>query len=146
MLFSFSAKENLTPHYSIDRKKRSFTDHESQRLAALQKIENFIFMATDMNGHDCVLRVMCEAAETPVHADGLLGEAINGMLLPMHLLDMIPEYGESDYLRAQRMGQKRGNCNEYHQGCPMTIFQVNHIGFVNRTQLVLTIGKSFCIF
>jgi hypothetical protein len=90
-------------------------------------------MYTDMNGHKCVLRTMCEAAETPVHSDGLLGEAINGMLLPMHLLDMIPEYGESDYLRAQRMGQKKGDCTEYYQGCPLSIFEVKPCNVAKQT-------------
>jgi hypothetical protein len=76
--------------FSAGRKKRSFNDHESQRLSALKNIESFLDSATDLSGHNCVLRIICEAAETPLHADGLLGEAINGMLLPSHLLDMIP--------------------------------------------------------
>jgi hypothetical protein len=41
-----------------------------------------------------------------------------------------PEYGESDYLRAQRMGQKKYDCTEYHLGCPMSIFEVGL--FTNR--------------
>jgi hypothetical protein len=76
--------------FSAGRKKRSFNDHESQRLSALKNIETLFEATTDLNGHNCVLRIMCEAAETPLHADGLLGEAINGMLLPSHLLDMMP--------------------------------------------------------
>ena len=40
------------------------------------------------DGHECMLRIMCEAAHTPTHGDGLIGDAINALLLPVHLLDL----------------------------------------------------------
>ena len=54
----------------------------------------------NMDGHACVLRMICETAETPFHTDGLLGEAVNLLLLPAHILERVPAYGESDYLEA----------------------------------------------
>ena len=80
--------------------------------------------AVNPDGHECMLRIMCEAAHTPTHGDGLIGDAINALLLPAHLLDLIPEKGESEYIKAQRMGHHSGDCSGYHATCPMSIFQV----------------------
>jgi len=116
--------------YSFDsgtasgRKKRSFNGHESQRLSAIKQAETLVALATNLDGHECMLRIMCEAAHTPTHGDGLIGDAINALLLPVHLLDLIPEQGESEYVRAQRMGHHSGDCSYYHATCPMSIFQV----------------------
>ena len=44
--------------------------------------------AVNPDGHECMLRIMCEAAHTPTHGDGLIGDAINALLLPTHLLDL----------------------------------------------------------
>ena len=44
--------------------------------------------AVTPDGHECMLRIMCEAAHTPTHGDGLIGDAINALLLPAHLLDL----------------------------------------------------------
>merc|ERR1712079_303087 len=116
--------------YSFDsglasgRKKRSFNGHESQRLSAIKQAETLVALAINLDGHECMLRIMCEAAHTPTHGDGLIGDAINALLLPTHLLDLIPEQGESEYLRAQRMGHTTGDCSIYHTTCPMSIFQV----------------------
>ena len=73
----------------------------------------------------CLLRVICEASHTPSHRDGLVGDAINGLLLPPHVLHLIPEYGQSEYIGAQRAGHgKTGDCSGFHQGCPTSFFQV----------------------
>jgi hypothetical protein len=74
------------------------------------------------NGHDCVLRSICETALTPSHADGLLGELMNLMLLPSYLLEKVPLMGESDYLQAQRRGQYQKDCSFYHEKCPKSFF------------------------
>ena len=106
------------------RKKRSFDSHEEQRLNALKQIEEVLSAAIQLDGHKCLLRVICEAAHTPSHSDGLIGDAINALLLPRHVLDIIPEYGQSEYVRAQRIGQKTGDCSAFHHECPKSIFQV----------------------
>ena len=40
--------------------------------------------ATD--GHACMLRAMCEASATPLHSDGLFGDALNLLLSAGHAL------------------------------------------------------------
>ena len=59
--------------------------------------------------------------------DGLIGDAINALLLPPHVLDILPlEKGESEYVGAQRAGRgAAGDCSEYHLGCPTSFFQVS---------------------
>ena len=79
---------------------------------------------TGMDGNGCLLRMICEASHTPSHADGLIGDGINMLLLPRQVLDTIPEYGESEYIKAQRIGQKTGDCSRFHHKCPTSFFQV----------------------
>ena len=56
------------------------------------------------DGHECMLRIMCEAAHTPTHGDGLIGDAINALLLPVHLLDLgrLQEHFKSVIARLER--------------------------------------------
>ena len=124
-------KQLLAPiaiFYSIGkRRKRSaaYRTHETQRLFALQSAEALLKATMPhMSSHDCVLRAICETAHTPVHDDGIVGEAINALLMPAHIMDRLPEYGESDYLHAQRMGHNYGNCTQYYQPCPFSFFEV----------------------
>lgn len=105
--------------------RRSFDSHESTRVSALSTVEKyFAHLWGGLDGHGCMLRMICEVAKTPFHADGLVGEAINAMLIPAHVLEKVPTFGESDYLTAQRKGQYLGDCAEYHSKCSMSFFEV----------------------
>ena len=42
-------------------------DHEGERLGALKQVEELLSLATGMDGHACLLRVICEASHTPSH-------------------------------------------------------------------------------
>ena len=106
------------------RKRRSFESHEDQRLSTLKNAEEILSLMTDMDGNGCLLRVICEASHTPSHNDGLIGDAINMLLLPRQVLNNIPEYGESEYINAQRIGLKTGDCSRFHHRCPTSFFQV----------------------
>ena len=44
-----------------------FHEHEEERLGALVRMEEMLSLATDMDGHGCLLRVICEASHTPSH-------------------------------------------------------------------------------
>ena len=37
--------------------------------------------------HGCILRALCEMAETPGHENGLLGDAFNLLTIPAHVVD-----------------------------------------------------------
>ena len=70
--------------------------------------------ATD--GHACMLRAMCEASATPLHSDGLLGDALNLLLSAGHALvggseEEIGSYRE--YSEAQTEGMVSETCFFY---------------------------------
>ncbi|KOB77382.1 Uncharacterized protein OBRU01_04213 [Operophtera brumata] len=60
------------------------------------------FKEHGMNGRDCMLRNICEAAETPLHHNGLLDE---------------------EYYIAEADGQ-RGDCDRYLEDCPYSLFDL----------------------
>ena len=47
-------------------------------------IQGYIHQLTGHDGHHCLLRAMCEASATPLHADGLLGESEVGCRFGLH--------------------------------------------------------------
>ena len=50
------------------RRRRSVhADHEGERQGALKQVEELLSLATGMDGHACLLRVICEASHTPSH-------------------------------------------------------------------------------
>ena len=108
--------------------RRSLSNHEEERFNTLQTMETIMaktFPGED--GHSCLLRTLCEAAETPFHMDGFLGEAINMLLIPSHILERIPAFGEADYVTAQRNGQSGYGCHDYYKACPQTFFKVRQV-------------------
>ena len=40
-------------------------------------------------------------------------------------LDAIPELANEDYVEAQTLGRAHGNCTQYYDACPISIFQVS---------------------
>lgn len=75
-----------------------------------------------VSSHDCVLRAICEVARTPENEDGIMGDMVNLLLTPTHVLDKTTI--ESDYLDAQRTGHFFQNCYKFESKCPVSLFEV----------------------
>ncbi|XP_022129827.2 uncharacterized protein LOC111003555 [Pieris rapae] len=85
------------------------------------------FQENGMNGRECLLRNICEAAETPLHHNGLLGHIMHIIFTP----SASKEEGIDDiYYEAEADGQ-RGDCDKYYNECPLSLFDMI-------TQLVVT--------
>ena len=61
-------------------------------------------LLTGADGHSCLLRAMCEASSTPLHDEGIIGDAITFLLTTNYVAD------ESDqkfkkYFAAQAKGK-----------------------------------------
>ena len=52
----------------------------STRSALYSGLESGVAHLTGADGHACLLRAMCEASSTPLHDEGLLGDAITFLL------------------------------------------------------------------
>uniref|UniRef100_A0A182RNA0 Uncharacterized protein n=1 Tax=Anopheles funestus TaxID=62324 RepID=A0A182RNA0_ANOFN len=65
------------------------------------------------NGRACLLRAVCEVAETPLKHNGLIGEIIDVIFTPAPTDPLDP-----DYLVAQSHGQQGRDCTELYSACP----------------------------
>jgi len=126
-----SGKLFPTPADQLGEKRRSDgdrsfkdRDHRSQTLETIEKYLNRMGGNVG-NGHACVLRAICEVAETPQTTDGFLGDLISTMLVPSYALDGINGtiFNETDYTRAQKDGYFGDDCTKYHKDCPVSLFQ-----------------------
>ncbi|XP_030025668.1 uncharacterized protein LOC115444147 isoform X1 [Manduca sexta] len=78
------------------------------------------FKEHGMNGRECMLRNICEAAETPLHHNGLLGHIMHVVFTPSASRE---EGLDDDYYEAEADGQK-GDCDKYLDDCPFSLFDI----------------------
>ena len=76
----------------------------SPRSMLYNHIEKYMGQATGVDGHACLLRAMCEASSTPLHDDGLLGDAVNFLLTVNYAVEESDDRFKN-YLEAQAKGQ-----------------------------------------
>ena len=63
--------------------------------------------------------------QTPLHGDGFLGDAMNTLLAPDYLSDLIHSVEEpNEYLLAHRAGMVHDDCSAYEARCKLNIFEV----------------------
>lgn len=79
----------------------------------LNFIEIFSFR-DNLNGHECVLRAICEVAETPLGHNGLIGEVLQILFSPND-----EEKLDSDYKFARKVGLNGGDCTKTYSDCPI---------------------------
>lgn len=65
------------------------------------------------NGRECLLRAICEVAETPVNHNGLVGE-----LLQLFFTPGKHERVSQDYRDARKVGLNRVDCEKMYPDCP----------------------------
>ena len=74
------------------------------RATMYKYIEKYIGQITGSNGHNCLLRAMCEASATPNHDEGLLGDAVN-FILTSSYAEEEQDIKFKEYFKAQSKGQ-----------------------------------------
>nr|XP_027209229.1 uncharacterized protein LOC113802803 [Penaeus vannamei] len=90
----------------------------SERLDVYGVVEG-IFEKFGMNGKACMLRAVCERAESHLVEAGMLGEVISTILAASSASssDEIYEYQTAEYY-----GKTHGDCWNLYPGCPMSLF------------------------
>ncbi|XP_072938391.1 uncharacterized protein [Epargyreus clarus] len=78
------------------------------------------FKENGMNGKECMLRNICEAAETPLHHNGLLGHIMHIIFTPSASKE---EGLDDEYYQAEADGLK-GDCDKYMDLCPLSLFDL----------------------
>nr|CAH0098063.1 unnamed protein product [Daphnia galeata] len=102
------------------RKPRTNDYSGGHRILVYRTIENVLYNF-GMEGHDCLLRAICEVHEFPLdHQHGLLGELLQFLFTASKSSDSGEE--ARDYIRAEQSGRDRGECWQYYSKCPKSIF------------------------
>ena len=84
---------------------RSFSSGlESPRASMYKYVEKYMSQITGADGHACLLRAMCEAGATPLHDEGILGDAVNFLLTANYASEETDDKFRK-YLEAQATGQ-----------------------------------------
>merc|ERR1711892_908455 len=103
---------------------RSFSSSvTSPRSTMYKTIEKYMSQITGSDGHACLLRAMCEASATPLHDEGILGDAVNFLLTANYATEEADDKFRK-YLEAQAKGQLKGDCSEFHKNCPISFFKL----------------------
>ena len=106
----FQFRYPSTPR-SFSEDGRSFSDGGldlnrggSTRSALYSGLESGVAHLTGADGHACLLRAMCEASSTPLHDEGLIGDAITFLLTANWAVEE-PDNRFKKYYAAQVKGQ-----------------------------------------
>lgn len=122
--FSFT----FNPTTALGRKKRDVSEIVKERHGIIENVERYLpallSLPPGSNSHQCMLKTLCEVAKTPQNDDGLLGDFVNLLLAPSHILDS-SSAEDSDFLEAQRHGHFLQDCSKYEQFCPFSLFTVS---------------------
>ncbi|XP_076040770.1 uncharacterized protein LOC143025198 [Oratosquilla oratoria] len=73
-----------------------------------------------LDGKSCLLRAVCEVAESPLREDGLLGEILNIILTASYGSTSNELY---DYVSAEYYGRSYGDCWSAYPQCPVSLFK-----------------------
>ncbi|XP_063366933.1 uncharacterized protein LOC134655402 isoform X1 [Cydia amplana] len=93
--------------------------HGGER-AIMYSIAEDMFTNFGMEGRECLLRAICEIHSHPLTNFGFLGEVMKLFFTPSK-----SPYATllSEYVEAQKAGEKGGECWPYYRLCPRSIFQ-----------------------
>jgi len=111
------------------RRKRSIPDPEiephqikgGERAQLYSYVEDYLF-TFGMDGKACLLRAICETHESPLLGYGFVGEMLEMFLTPSRS----PYWNKmSDYIAAEQIGKKEGDCQTFNKDCPRSLFKLN---------------------
>ncbi len=135
----------LSPSAEHELRRFRLLESVEQRIASSPALSKAFFNASSSASvHDCVLRTLCEMAETPEHGNGVIGDAFALLTIPTHVIDELnganrttdfcgpigeirskgPDFDE--YIEAQIDGRVQQNCQRYHEHCDTSMFKVMH--------------------
>ncbi|XP_054734713.1 uncharacterized protein LOC129242175 [Anastrepha obliqua] len=75
-------------------------------------------------GRACVLKSICEAAETPFHyRNGLFGELLYILLTPSSSVDELSVHADNAYFYAESMGRSGADCSLVFKECKKSLLE-----------------------
>ena len=77
---------------------------QGMRSTLYKGVEKYMGHLTGADGHSCLLRAMCEASSTPLHDEGIIGDAVTFLLTTNYATEEEDERFKK-YFAAQAKGQ-----------------------------------------
>ncbi|XP_050087285.1 uncharacterized protein LOC126572204 [Anopheles aquasalis] len=94
-----------------NRANEQYTDQSrSQFYAVVEKM----LQRWNRNGRSCLLRTICEVAETPLRHNGLVGALFDVVFTPYETDQL-----DKDYLMAKKYGANGVDCMRVYSDCPL---------------------------
>ena len=81
---------------------------QGMRSTLYKGVEKYMGHLTGADGHSCLLRAMCEASSTPLHDEGIIGDAVTFLLTTNYATEEEDERFKK-YFAAQAKGQVSKN-------------------------------------
>ncbi|XP_075979525.1 uncharacterized protein LOC142978824 [Anticarsia gemmatalis] len=124
----FQNNTEISQHYFIktvsrEQREADILSRRDERLTFYKTAAEMMRMK-GMDGDECVLRAICEAAQYPVEEEGLVGELIHILLTPDYGRSPFDEKDQefedmmSPYNDAATAGRQMFNCPSIYPGCP----------------------------
>ncbi|XP_062559797.1 uncharacterized protein LOC134224458 [Armigeres subalbatus] len=85
---------------------------DSSRLQLYRVLEH-ILDTQGKNGRNCIMRTICDLADTPLTHNGMVGELIDLIFTPSETDDV-----EEEYRTARKYGMNGVNCSAVYKECP----------------------------
>ncbi|XP_031621805.1 uncharacterized protein LOC116339870 [Contarinia nasturtii] len=77
-----------------------------------------------LSGKPCVMRIICESAQTPFdYSNGILGELMHIVMSPSTTRDQISDYSDLEYYRAEKLGKEGAPCERVFKDCKISILE-----------------------
>ncbi|XP_017758797.1 PREDICTED: uncharacterized protein LOC108549791 [Eufriesea mexicana] len=109
-----ASDENLWLRSGERRSRRSL-----DRATLYQVVENK-FVNYGYQGHECLLRAICETSERSLRHNGLIGDILHVIFTPTSSRhERLPQ----DILQAEVVG-RNGSCSKYRPQCPVGLFDL----------------------
>ncbi|XP_060813890.1 uncharacterized protein LOC132906056 [Bombus pascuorum] len=109
-----ASDEKLWLYTEERRRKRSL-----DRATLYQAVENK-FINYGYQGHECLLRAICETSEHYLRHNGLIGDILHVIFTPTSSRhEPLPR----DILQAEVVG-RNGSCSKYRPQCPVGLFDL----------------------
>uniref|UniRef100_A0A182UJ52 Uncharacterized protein n=1 Tax=Anopheles melas TaxID=34690 RepID=A0A182UJ52_9DIPT len=126
--FNVQANYAISPNIIFPRPESIFGNRELERYAdpnsrqqvygVLEKILQMV-LGTKRTARECLLRTVCEVADTPLYHNGLVGELLDVIFTPQES-DVLP----SEFLMARKYGANGVDCMRVYDSCPWALYAI----------------------
>ncbi|XP_053996791.1 uncharacterized protein LOC128886171 [Hylaeus anthracinus] len=116
---SYSLPTNVSEEYFWGEGRQTRERRSLDRSTVYQVLENK-FISYGYQGHECLLRAICETSEHSLRHNGLIGDILHVIFTPTSSRhEELPQ----DILQAEVVGRNRG-CSKYQPQCPVGLFDL----------------------